>query len=70
MVYYVSDKTLYGGNGTKERPFKQINEAARLALPGDEIIVAPGIYREYVNPKNGGIKDKPIVYRSEEMGKL
>lgn len=69
MVYYVSDKTLYGGNGTKERPFKQINEAARLALPGDEIIVAPGIYREYVNPKNGGIKDKPIVYRSEEMGK-
>ena len=30
------------------------------------MIVAPGIYREYVCPKNAGTKDAPIRYRSEE----
>ena len=67
MTYYVNINAGEGGNGTKESPFKKIQQAADIALPGDEVIVAPGVYREYVNPKNGGTADKPIVYRSETL---
>lgn len=69
MIYYVSARAARSGNGTKNSPFKTINEAAQIASAGDEVIVAPGIYREYVNPKNGGTEQLPIVYRSEEPGK-
>lgn len=69
MTYYVDINAATCGSGTKENPFKQINEAARIAKPGDEIIVAPGVYREYVNPVNGGTEDKRITYRSAEYRK-
>ncbi|OUM68012.1 glycoside hydrolase family 120 protein [Piromyces sp. E2] len=42
--------------------------AADIAVAGDEVIVQPGIYRESVNPKHPGEKDKPIVYRSAVPG--
>ena len=61
MIYYVDAATHRGGDGTKARPFKWINDAAQIALPGDEIIGAPGVYREYVNPKNAGTEEAPIV---------
>ncbi|MDE6067676.1 MAG: hypothetical protein K2F89_01810, partial [Treponemataceae bacterium] len=54
------------GNGEKNHPFKKIGEAAAVARAGDEVIVAPGIYREYVNPKNAGTAENRIVYRSEK----
>ena len=66
MYYYVSAKAYRSGDGTKEHPFKTINEAAKLAKPGDEVIVAPGIYREYVDPANTGLPEARIVYRSEK----
>lgn len=65
MKYYVDSKSLNGGDGSKEHPFGKIQEAANLAIPGDEIIVAPGIYRENVNPINSGTIDNRITYRSE-----
>ncbi len=65
MKYYVDAGSPRGGNGTKDRPFKRINDAAQIALPGDEVIVLPGVYREYVDPKNAGTEDAPITYRSE-----
>ncbi len=66
MTIYVNQAALTDGDGTKERPFKRINDAAKVAMPGDEVIVAKGVYREYVNPLRGGTKDARIVYRSEE----
>lgn len=65
MIYYVSASVHRTGNGSKEAPFKTISEAAKIALPGDEVIVAPGIYREYVDPQNAGEPDARITYRSE-----
>ena len=65
MIYYVNSKVENHGNGSKEKPFKTINEAAQIAVAGDEVIVAPGVYREWVNPVNGGTEDKRIVYKSE-----
>ena len=65
MIYYVNSKVENHGNGSKENPFKTIQEAADIAVAGDEVIVAPGVYREWVSPKNGGTADKRIVYKYE-----
>lgn len=65
MKYYVDAKALAQGNGSRECPFQKIQEAALRAEPGDEVIVAPGIYRESVSPVNGGKEDARITYRSE-----
>ncbi len=45
MVWYVNAAAFRDGNGSQEMPFKHINTAAQAAQPGDEVIVAPGIYR-------------------------
>lgn len=66
MIYYVSGNLKETGNGTKEKPFQTIQEAAELAMPGDQVLVAPGIYREYVNPKHAGTEKARIEYRSME----
>ena len=66
MIYYVDQKAPREGDGTKERPFRWINDAAKVACPGDEVLVAPGIYREYVNPVHGGTEAERITYRSQE----
>lgn len=69
MKIYVSATTVRSGSGTRQRPFMTIVEAAKVARAGDEVIVAPGIYREWVDPRNAGTEENRIVYRSEEMGK-
>ena len=48
MTYYVNAKAKTNGNGTQASPFKTINQAAQVARAGDEVLVAPGIYREQV----------------------
>ena len=64
MKYYVDANAFRGGDGSKERPFKRINDAAKVALPGDEVLVTPGIYREYVDPVNSGTEEARITYVS------
>lgn len=66
MKYHVSADVFRSGDGSKRYPFKTINEAAKLAKPGDEVIVAPGVYREYVDPVNSGLPGSRIVYRSKK----
>ena len=65
MKYYVNCGVTNSGNGTEAAPFKTISEAAVIALPGDEVIVDDGIYREHVNPKNAGKEDNRITYRAK-----
>jgi len=65
MIYYVDAKAAADGKGTENFPFNTIQKAADVAVAGDQIIVSPGIYREYVNPKNGGTKEHPIIYKSK-----
>ncbi|QTE71383.1 right-handed parallel beta-helix repeat-containing protein [Clostridiales bacterium FE2011] len=66
MLYYVNINAPREGDGSKERPFRFINEAAKIARPGDEVVVAPGVYREYVNPLYAGTEEARITYRSEK----
>ncbi len=64
MQIYVDVHAPKNGNGSRESPYRSINEAAQAAMPGDEVLVAPGVYREYVDPRNAGREDARIVYRS------
>lgn len=66
MQYYVDQKAAFNGNGSKAAPFKTINQAAAIAMPGDEVLVLPGVYREYVCPVHAGTEDMRITYRSTE----
>ncbi len=66
MNIYVNASAGFDGNGTAQMPYKTISEAARAAVPGDIVLVAPGVYREYVNPSRGGTEDARIEYRSTE----
>lgn len=69
MDFYVNAAAARNGNGTKENPFQTISQAAQIARAGDRVLVSPGIYREYVDPKNGGISDDfRIQYISLEKG--
>ena len=66
MKIYVDINAPINGDGSQERPFKAIQSAANIAMPGDEVLVAPGTYRENVDPKHAGTADQRIIYRSTE----
>ena len=57
MKIYVNGSIGRDGDGTKERPFRRINDAAKIARPGDEVLVSPGVYREYVDPIYAGTEE-------------
>ena len=46
MILYVNAAAPKEGNGSKETPFRHINDAAKVAKPGDEVLGARGSYRE------------------------
>jgi len=48
--------------GTEQQPLRSIQAAARLAQPGDTVLVHAGIYRERVAPPRGGSPGLPITY--------
>ncbi|MBR2048105.1 MAG: right-handed parallel beta-helix repeat-containing protein [Oscillospiraceae bacterium] len=66
MKLYVNVNAPQNGDGTQAHPFRSIQAAARAANPGDEILVAPGVYREAVDPIRAGTEDARITYRSVE----
>ncbi len=52
-------------DGSKDKPFRNIMAAVRLAEPGDVITIHEGTYRERVNPLRGGLSDSErIVYQA------
>jgi Protein of unknown function (DUF1565). len=54
-------------DGCQATPFLTINKAAKVALPGDTVIVHEGTYRERVSPQYGGLSDtKRITYQAAE----
>ena len=62
MQIYVDGNAVRSGNGQKEYPFQTISEAAKIARPGDEVLVAPGVYREYVDPANAGCESMSATH--------
>lgn len=53
------------GPGAEEQPFKTIDRAAQVLQPGERVIVAAGVYREWVRPRRGGTgADAMISYQA------
>ncbi len=66
MLYHVDYNSSGFQDGSPDHPFSTIQQAADVASAGDEVVVYPGIYREYVDPKNAGTPEARITYRSSE----
>jgi hypothetical protein len=50
-------------DGSEDRPLRTINRAADLAKPGDTVVVHSGEYREWVQPRRGGLSElRRITY--------
>ena len=56
-IYYVSPNGCDRAAGTLEAPFRTINRAAKIALPGDTVRIRAGEYREWVDPREGGLSN-------------
>ena len=53
-------------DGSKQKPWKTISEAAAFSLkPGDFVVVHPGTYRESVKLNHKGEKEKPIAFLAD-----
>jgi hypothetical protein len=61
--YYVSSRVLQSGDGTRSAPFKTIQEAASIMLPGDYCYIDEGTYPETVIPLNSGRKGAPLTFQ-------
>ena len=65
MTLFVNAAAADGGDGSAERPFAKISQAAARTKPGDRVRVAPGVYREWVRPETPGREDARIVFESQ-----
>ena len=64
-VLHVATSGSDTADGTEERPFRTINRAAGVAQPGDTVVVHGGEYREWVQPRAGGLSDsRRITYQA------
>ena len=70
MEYHVAVHGNDQQQGTAEEPLRTISRAAAQAMAGDTVIVHAGVYREWVNPANGGTAEHRIVYRSAGDGEV
>jgi hypothetical protein len=69
MIYNMPTYTVCATSGDDcndgiTKPFLTIQRAAEIALPGDTVLVQPGIYRERVSPTKSGTSTAPITYIS------
>lgn len=58
---HVNNAARPGGNGSFERPFQTIQQAADQVSPGDTVIIAPGVYFETVRLRRFGRDRKSVV---------
>ncbi len=70
MEYHVAIQGNDQAKGTADQPFRTISRAAALAMAGDTVMVHAGIYREWVNPANGGTEEHRIIFRSAGDGEV
>lgn len=63
---HVSQKGKNGFDGSVERPYQTIQFAINKAVPGDTIIIHPGVYSEPIIIDKGGMDDLPIVIQAQK----
>jgi len=67
-TYWVDNRDVSASDtnpGTEARPFRTINNAAQVLLPGERVLIKTGIYRERIMPAHGGSgPEKMIAYEA------
>ncbi|MFI3237363.1 MAG: right-handed parallel beta-helix repeat-containing protein [Lachnospiraceae bacterium] len=71
MIFHVSKVGRDYNEGSEVSPFLTISKAAKVAMPGDEVCVHEGVYREWVKPSLGGLSElRRITYSAVEGEKV
>ena len=67
---YVSPQGTDGpGRGARDAPWRTLQYAADRALPGDRVVLLPGVYTQYTLVTHGGAsEDAPLTIESEQPG--
>ncbi len=68
--YFVSPNGSDDNPGTIDRPFKTVQKCADLIQPGETCWLRKGTYRETIQPRVSGTREKPIVfaaYKNEQV---
>lgn len=60
--YYVTPNGNDSGPGSKPQPWKTITKANQVLQPGDTVYVAPGEYRQRIEPARSGSNGQYITY--------
>src|SRR5215207_4920836 len=55
-------------DGSEQYPLQTISRAARLAQPGDTVVVHGGVYREWVRPRFSGLSDRRRITYTAAAG--
>jgi hypothetical protein len=69
-IVYVDDDASAGGDGTRARPFKTIQEGVNHAAAGTQVLVADGIYHEAVTFPASGADGQWIQVKAEGSGAI
>lgn len=69
-TYYVDSAMSQDGDGSRDKPFRTISDAAAVLKPGDVCVIRAGTYRETIVPANSGTEAKPIIFLAQEGEKV
>ena len=47
--------------GTKKKPFRTINQAAKVVQAGEQVMIRGGVYHEQIQPAQGGVSPKQMI---------
>ena len=70
IVLYVDDDASAGGDGSKSKPFKTIQEGVNHATAGTQVLVADGVYREAVSFPASGAAGNWIQVKAQGSGAI
>ena len=63
-TYYVNGQAANAddkGPGNEQHPFRTISRAAQVLKPGERVVIAEGVYREFVRPARGGTGPESMI---------
>jgi len=69
-VLYVDDDASSGGDGSKSKPFKTIQEGVNRATAGTQVLVADGVYHESVSFPASGAAANWIQVKAQGSGAI
>jgi len=69
-VLYVDDDASSGGDGSKSKPFKTIQEGINRATAGTQVLVADGVYHESVSFPASGAAANWIQVKAQGSGAI